>query len=68
MKLIDCKWNAHLNKPQTTYLANTLAEVKLDKVDANSAEGSIIIVISENVSYMKNTVGKWQKIGGTEVI
>ena len=68
MKLINCEWNAHLGKPQTTYLADTLVDVNLEKVDANSAEGSIIIVISENSSYMKNTKGKWQKIGSTEVI
>jgi len=34
----------------------------------DSAEGSVIIVISTRSTYMKNTAGKWQKVGTTEVI
>lgn len=67
MKLIDREWNAHLNKYQNTWLADDETGIVAD-FDTEGAEGSMIIVISTQSTYMKNCSGKWQKLGTTEVI
>ena len=67
MKLINQIWNPHLEKYERTWLADTEAEVKVG-FDPDSAEGSTIVVISTSSVWMKNTKGKWQKTGTTEVI
>lgn len=67
MKLIDREWNIHLNKYQNIWLADDESELSAD-FDPDGAEGSMIIVISTQANYMKNTNGKWQKLGTTEVI
>ena len=67
MKLIDSKWNPHLYKYENTWLANTADELTAD-FDPDSAEGSIVMVISNGNTYIKNASGKWQKMGSTEVI
>ena len=36
--------------------------------DTDSAAGSTIIVIATSSTWMKNSTGKWQKVGTTEVI
>ena len=67
MKLLKCEWNCCLNKYEKMWLADNTDELSAD-FDPESAEGSIILVISTEESYMKNTSGKWQKFGTTEVI
>jgi hypothetical protein len=36
--------------------------------DPDCAVGSMILVISTGDTYIKNTEGKWQKVGTTEVL
>ncbi len=67
MKLIDREWNAHLGKYMNMWLADKTTDITAD-FDPDSAEGSIILVIETGATYMKNTLGKWQKCGSTEVI
>lgn len=67
MKLIGREWNACLGKYQNLWLADDKSVLTAD-FDPDGAEGSIIIVISTETTYMKNTKGKWQLCGGTEVI
>ena len=66
MKLIDREWNAFLQKYSHAWLADDESQI-VNGFDTESAEGSTIIVISTNSLWMKNTSGKWQKVGGTEV-
>lgn len=67
MKLINRKWNTFVGKYENTWLADDETGITAD-FDAEGAEGSIILVISTEATYMKNTQGKWQKCGSTEVI
>lgn len=67
MKLIEQKWNPHMWQYEKTWLADTVEEITAG-FDPDSACGSVILVISTGDSYMKNTEGKWQKVGTTEVI
>ena len=67
MKLISREWNEYLSKYQNTWLADSATDIAAD-FDTESAEGSIILVIASEATYMKNTQGKWQKCGSTEVI
>ena len=67
MKLIGRKWNAYLSKYENTWLADDESGITAD-FDPDSAEGSIILVIATEATYMKNTQGKWQMSGSTEVI
>lgn len=67
MKLIDREWNAFLNKYMNMWLANEDSDIAAD-FDPEGAEGSMILVIASQSTYMKNTEGKWQKYGSTEVI
>lgn len=66
MKLIDREWNASLQKWTHYWLADNESGITAD-FDPDSAEGSTIIVISTQSTWMKNTEGKWQKVGTTEV-
>ena len=67
MKLIEREWNEFLNKYQHMWIADTDSEIT-PGFDPEAAEGSMIIVIASNSTYMKNSVGKWQKCGTEEVI
>lgn len=67
MKLIDREWNAYLGKYEHTWLANDESAIVAD-FDTDSAEGSVILVISTQSTFMKNCEGKWQKCGTSEVI
>ena len=67
MKLIDHEWCCTLNKCRNTWLANDASDITAD-FDPDSAESSVILVISEGATYMKNADGKWQKVGTTEVV
>lgn len=67
MKLIDGKWNHYLDKCEHTWLADDESQITAN-FDPECAEGSMIIVISTASTWMKNTQGKWQKVGTTEVI
>lgn len=67
MKLINREWNTCLGKYQNMWLADDTSDITAD-FDPDGAEGSTIIVIATEETYMKNTSGKWQKCGSTEVI
>lgn len=67
MKLINQTWNAYQNKYDSTWLADSESDIPTNH-DPDSAVGSIIMVIFPQVVYMKNTAGKWQKMGTTEVL
>ena len=67
MKLIDREWNPHLDKYQNLWLADDESGIVAD-FDTDSAEGSVIMVISTQATWMKNSQGKWQKCGTTEVV
>lgn len=67
MKLIDREWNEHLGKYQRVWLANDPSDIK-PGFDPDAAEGSMIIVISTQTTYMKNCDCQWQKCGSTEVL
>ena len=66
MKLIDINWNVLLCKAEHVWLADDESGITAD-FDPESAEGSAIIVISTASTWMKNTQGKWQKVGTSEV-
>lgn len=68
MVIIDRKANAAQNAFELTYLANTPADVVVSELDPDCAIGSSILVISSGAMYIKNTEGKWQKSGSTEVL
>lgn len=67
MKLINRDWNAYLGKYQNMWLADDVSDITAD-FDPDGAEGSVIIVISTEATYMKNSAGRWQRCGSTEVI
>ena len=67
MKLIDHEWNETLCKRTNTWLANDESKITAG-FDPESAEGSMILVISTNSTFIKNADGKWQKLGTSEVI
>ena len=67
MKLVGSEWNPYLGLCQNMWIADDESSITAD-FDATSAVGSSIFVISTEATYMKNTVGKWQKCGTTEVI
>lgn len=67
MKLIDHEWNKTLCKVTNTWLANDESEI-VPGFDPESAEGSVILVISTSATFIKNADGAWQKVGTTEVI
>lgn len=67
MILIEREYNAFLDKYTNTWLADDESGITAD-FDPDGAPGSIILVISTQTTYMKNTEGKWQKLGSTEVI
>lgn len=67
MKLIEQEWNPHLNAYEKTWIADEAGELEAS-FDSDSACGSIIMVISTGSTYMKNSAGKWQKVGSTEVV
>ena len=65
--LIGREYNKVLGKCQNMWLSDDGSEITAD-FDPDSAEGSTIIVIADDTTYMKNTQHKWQKCGSTEVI
>lgn len=67
MKLIEREWNCYLNKYQNVWLADN-EDCITSGFDPECAEGSVILVISTNATFIKNADGKWQKVGTTEVI
>lgn len=66
-KLIGREWNKCLNKCTHEWLSDDGTELTAD-FDPDSAEGSTITVIATSTFYVKNTEGKWQKLGSDEVI
>lgn len=67
VKLISREWNAHLEKYENTYLADSERDVTAD-CGEGCAEGSTILCVGNATAYIKNTQGKWQKLGSEEVI
>lgn len=67
MKLIDREWIPELGGYQHLWLADDESQITAS-FDPDGASGSVIMVISTRATYMKNTQGKWQKVGTTEVI
>ena len=67
MVLIDTSWSWCQGKNQRVWLADDESKITAD-FDADSAVGSMIFVIATGNTWMKNTQGKWQKCGSTEVI
>ena len=67
MKLISREWNNYLGKYTNMWLTNDASEITPD-CDPDGAEGSMILVIASQATYMKNTDCKWQKYGTSEVI
>jgi hypothetical protein len=67
MKLIDKKWNPYLSQHESEWIIDTEEELTAGFAP-DCACGSFAFVISTGNGYMKNSVGKWQKIGSTEVI
>jgi hypothetical protein len=67
MKLLDQTWNTYLGKFDRTWLADSELDIPAG-FDPESAEGSIILVILPQVVYIKNSQGKWQKMGTSEVL
>jgi hypothetical protein len=67
MKLINREWNTYLGKYQNMWLADDVSQIAAD-FDPDGAEGSVIIVIATESTYMKNSAGLWQRCGSTEVI
>jgi hypothetical protein len=67
MKLIEREWNVILNEYTNVWLADDESGITAT-FDPDSAPGSTIIVISTKSVWMKNTQGKWQKCGTTEVV
>ena len=67
MKLINREWNPYLGKYQNMWLADDEDGLSAN-FDPDGAEGSTVIVISTDTTYMKNTECKWQRCGSREVI
>lgn len=67
MKLIDREWIPELGAYQHLWLADRESDITAG-FDPEGAAGSAIQVIETKSTYMKNTEGKWQKVGTTEVI
>ena len=67
MKLIEKRWNCCLAQYEHTWLADDESALTAD-FDPDSAVGSIVMVIATESVWIKNTDGKWQKPGTTEVL
>lgn len=67
MQLIEGKWSYPQGKTERSWLADDESELAAD-FDPTSAIGSQIIVIATGDVWMKNTKGKWQKMGTNEVL
>lgn len=66
MKLLDSDWNPHLNKYQNVWLFDNDTGITAD-FDPDSAEGSVIMVISTRETWIKNSQAKWQRCGSSDV-
>ena len=67
MQMIGKKWNCCMAQYEHTWIADNENNLTAD-FDPDSAVGSVVLVISTNSAWMKNTQGKWQKMGTTEVL
>lgn len=66
-KLIDREWSKCLKACRNTWLSDDGSDIPAD-FDPDGAEGSMILIIATGATLVKNTAGKWQKLGTTEVI
>lgn len=67
LKLVESTFNWILNGYIKTWLADSLDDVSSD-FDPESVAGSSIVVIETKEVFVKNTEGKWQKFGTSEVL
>ena len=67
MQLIESRWSYVQGKTENTWLADAESEITAG-FDPESAIGSQIMVVGSGDLWIKNTAGKWQKSGSTEVI
>lgn len=67
MQMISNNWNCCMAKYEHTWIADDESTLTAD-FDPDGAVGSMILVISTGNTYIKNTKGKWQKAGTTEVL
>ena len=66
MTLIERELVGASNKYRNMWLADTDSDIPAN-FDPDSAVGSVIMVIATQETWMKNSQGKWQKCGTTEV-
>lgn len=67
LKLVESTFNWILNGYIKTWLADSKDDFSSD-FDPESAPGSSILVIETKEVFVKNTEGKWQKFGTSEVL
>lgn len=67
LKLVESTFNWILNGYIKTWLADSLDDISSD-FDPESVSGSSIVVIETKEVFVKNTEGKWQKFGTSEVL
>jgi hypothetical protein len=67
MKITEREYNPVQDKATYVIIADNESEITANAYP-ECAVGSQILVISTGVVYIKNTAGKWQKYGTTEVI
>ena len=67
MVLIDSSWNFSVGAQEMTFIADTKNDIDLS-LTTHCAVGSSILVIDSGACYMKNTAGKFQRVGSTEVL
>jgi hypothetical protein len=67
MKIIEREYNPLQDKATYTVLADAASEVTAN-LYPECAIGSTILCVATKDIFIKNTEGKWQKFGTTEVI
>ena len=67
IKLIQQEYSNPQREWMNSWLADTPEDLTPD-FDPKGASGSSVVVISTKDVYIKNSQGKWQKVGTTEVV
>lgn len=67
IKLIHSEWNETTGGYQRDWLADDASQITAG-FGASDNPGSTIYCIADQSVYIKNTQGKWQKAGTTEVV
>lgn len=66
MRLFDKNWNPYMGRYEHVWLADSEDEITADCVEG-AGEGDVILALDTGSTWVKNTEGKWQKVGTTEV-